>query len=191
MSPALFSLLKGTPADFTHLKVLTLGGEPLPKTAITLWADRVRVLNAYGTTEGTVYQTCADISAAFARGLDVSALRSRAGYPIASAIVGLDMAASERPGLGEVYVGGVSRGLRRRGCVVCGQLTCHWACSFLSLLLRCYPLAAPPGVIDPALLRVPPASAAGRATLCGCSCSMPRLLAAAKKMPERDPADVS
>ena len=42
---------------YTSLEVVTLGGERIPRHLVKTWAEAVRLVNVYGTTEGTVYQT--------------------------------------------------------------------------------------------------------------------------------------
>jgi amino acid adenylation domain-containing protein len=48
---------------FTNLQVVTLGGERVPRGLVQRWAESVRLVNVYGTTEGTVYQTSHTYSA--------------------------------------------------------------------------------------------------------------------------------
>lgn len=57
-TPLLWSQLEGPGAeDFPALRVVTLGGEKVPQKLVETWAESVRLVNVYGTTEGTVYQT--------------------------------------------------------------------------------------------------------------------------------------
>ncbi len=63
-TPLLWSQLEGSDCDdagterkFANLQVVTLGGERIPRRLVQTWADSVRLVNVYGTTEGTVYQT--------------------------------------------------------------------------------------------------------------------------------------
>jgi acyl carrier protein len=46
-----------SPDDVPSLKRLTLGGEPLNSKVIKIWADRVHLINVYGTTECCVTST--------------------------------------------------------------------------------------------------------------------------------------
>ena len=46
------------------LRVVTLGGEKVPQQLVERWAEAVRLVNVYGTTEGTVYQTSHTYSSA-------------------------------------------------------------------------------------------------------------------------------
>ena len=41
----------------SSLRVVALGGEPIPKRVVHAWADRVRLYATYGVTEACVYQT--------------------------------------------------------------------------------------------------------------------------------------
>lgn len=42
------------PEDVKSLKQITLGGEPLTSKIIQTWANKVRFINAYGTSETSV-----------------------------------------------------------------------------------------------------------------------------------------
>eukprot|EP01052_Picozoa_sp_SAG31_P009397 SAG31_NODE_492_length_14913_cov_4.109086_3_plen_1016_part_00 len=59
-TPLLWSQLEaeaGKPTGrYPALQVVTLGGEKVPKQLVETWAESVRLVNVYGTTEGTVYQ---------------------------------------------------------------------------------------------------------------------------------------
>jgi non-ribosomal peptide synthetase component F len=55
-TPAVWRLISKDANDLTHLKVVALGGEPMPETVVSQWAGRVTLMNLYGTTEATVYQ---------------------------------------------------------------------------------------------------------------------------------------
>eukprot|EP00041_Stephanoeca_diplocostata_P037491 m.1421675 g.1421675 ORF g.1421675 m.1421675 type:complete len:457 (-) comp25047_c0_seq38:5594-6964(-) len=57
-TPALWSLLHTQSAtDIPTLRCVALGGEPMPQRVISTWSNQVRLINTYGVTEGTVYQT--------------------------------------------------------------------------------------------------------------------------------------
>ncbi|MFF5471233.1 amino acid adenylation domain-containing protein [Streptomyces achromogenes] len=47
-------------ADPPALRLMVLGGEPVPPELVRRWADRCRVVNAYGPTEATVCVTMGD-----------------------------------------------------------------------------------------------------------------------------------
>lgn len=58
-TPALWSLVTCSPAALPSLRVVALGGEPTPGALVAAWGDAVELLNTYGVTECTVYQTLA------------------------------------------------------------------------------------------------------------------------------------
>jgi acyl-CoA synthetase (AMP-forming)/AMP-acid ligase II len=55
-TPPVWSLVRDDTA-LPYLRVVALGGEEMPRAILQRWADRVTLLNVYGTTECTVYQT--------------------------------------------------------------------------------------------------------------------------------------
>ncbi|KAG9235149.1 hypothetical protein BJ875DRAFT_529770 [Amylocarpus encephaloides] len=55
MTPSLVRLIE--PSDVPGLKTLALGGEPLSKTDVQVWADRLQLINGYGPTETSVAAT--------------------------------------------------------------------------------------------------------------------------------------
>lgn len=61
-TPALWSMLDAGPDCLSDLKVVALGGEPIPRTAVEEWSSKVRFINTYGVTECTVCQTAGDTS---------------------------------------------------------------------------------------------------------------------------------
>ncbi|KAM3084248.1 hypothetical protein ACMFMG_001647 [Clarireedia jacksonii] len=52
-----------SPDSVPSLKQITLGGEPITANVIKTWANRVRLINAYGTTECCVTSICREVSA--------------------------------------------------------------------------------------------------------------------------------
>ncbi|KAL3781530.1 hypothetical protein ACHAW5_005427 [Stephanodiscus triporus] len=74
-TPALWSTMEGRgPDDFPHLKVVALGGEPIPRSIVARWARRCpgdegesfdrrrpRLCATYGVTEACVYQTFGEV----------------------------------------------------------------------------------------------------------------------------------
>ncbi|PQE22797.1 non-ribosomal peptide synthetase protein [Rutstroemia sp. NJR-2017a BBW] len=52
-----------SPDSVPSLKQVTLGGEPITANVIKTWANRVRLINAYGTTECCVTSICREVSA--------------------------------------------------------------------------------------------------------------------------------
>ncbi|KAJ1490749.1 hypothetical protein T484DRAFT_1883850, partial [Baffinella frigidus] len=56
-TPAVFRALRASPAALPDLRVVALGGEAMKAETITEWAGSVALLNVYGTTEATVYQS--------------------------------------------------------------------------------------------------------------------------------------
>ncbi|EKX45237.1 hypothetical protein GUITHDRAFT_71516, partial [Guillardia theta CCMP2712] len=58
-TPALWGLLDGSvsAADLPHLRVLALGGAALTASIVAKWSRALRLINTYGVTEATVYQT--------------------------------------------------------------------------------------------------------------------------------------
>lgn len=74
-TPTLWSMVHSTgtkPAYFSSLKVVALGGEPIPKSIVSTWArdtnmgqsefnSRLKLLATYGVTESCVYQTCGEV----------------------------------------------------------------------------------------------------------------------------------
>ncbi|KAJ1529025.1 hypothetical protein HK405_002454, partial [Cladochytrium tenue] len=50
------------PDELPALRVVALGGEPMPAAVAARWAGRVRLLNTYGVTECCVYQTVAEVA---------------------------------------------------------------------------------------------------------------------------------
>ncbi|KAL1519974.1 hypothetical protein AB1Y20_023458 [Prymnesium parvum] len=63
VTPSLWSLLAAAPTALPSLRVVALGGEKLPLSAVAPWiAAGVDVLNTYGVTEATVYQTAAHLT---------------------------------------------------------------------------------------------------------------------------------
>ena len=59
-TPSLWSLLKAGPQDVPHLRVVALGGEPIPVAVVNKWSPCLRLINTYGVTECTVCQTAVD-----------------------------------------------------------------------------------------------------------------------------------
>ncbi|GME55073.1 uncharacterized protein SETTUDRAFT_155102 [Neofusicoccum parvum] len=57
-TPSLLNLLK--PEEVTCLQILTVGGEPVTEQLIQTWAHRVRLLEAFGMTEGVAIETKID-----------------------------------------------------------------------------------------------------------------------------------
>ena len=125
-TPLLWSQLQeGRSADtttveqvYTSLEVVTLGGERIPRHLVKTWADAVRLVNVYGTTEGTVYQTshtystCNDNPACIGRPLPGTAVAVvRQDCPdadkltVADGIATYPLAACDE--VGELWTGGV------------------------------------------------------------------------------------
>ncbi|PQE24211.1 non-ribosomal peptide synthetase protein [Rutstroemia sp. NJR-2017a BVV2] len=52
-----------SPNSVPSLKQVTLGGEPITANVIKIWANHVRLINAYGTTECCVTSICREVSA--------------------------------------------------------------------------------------------------------------------------------
>ncbi|KAL7537415.1 hypothetical protein ACHAXR_007810 [Thalassiosira sp. AJA248-18] len=78
-TPTLWSTIEGNPHSLPSLKVIALGGEPIPKAIVGKWArskrmpqdgadheiwDRTypRLYATYGVTEACVYQTCGEVA---------------------------------------------------------------------------------------------------------------------------------
>lgn len=55
-TPAIWRTVTKDPSELGHLRVVALGGEPMPDAVVARWAHAVTLLNLYGTTEATVYQ---------------------------------------------------------------------------------------------------------------------------------------
>jgi acyl-coenzyme A synthetase/AMP-(fatty) acid ligase len=71
---SLLMMSGGRPRDMPHLRVVALGGEPIPKQIVQTWARRktckeegiiteghCRLFATYGVTEATVYQTMGEV----------------------------------------------------------------------------------------------------------------------------------
>lgn len=56
-TPSCWALLGAAPLELPALRVVALGGEPTPPALAARWAGHVELLNTYGVTECTVYQT--------------------------------------------------------------------------------------------------------------------------------------
>jgi len=55
-TPAVWRTVTMEPSQLPWLRVVGLGGEPMPDSMVTRWAGAVKLLALYGTTEATVYQ---------------------------------------------------------------------------------------------------------------------------------------
>ena len=55
-TPAVWRTVTREARELPHLRVVALGGEPMPDALVSKWAGTVTLLNLYGTTEATVYQ---------------------------------------------------------------------------------------------------------------------------------------
>ena len=91
-TPGLWSMLGEGPGAFPDLKVAALGGEKIPPGILEEWGGAVCLLNTYGTTEATVYQTTAR--------LDPGSDPARIGTPLDGVLLALDEG-------GQLWIGGL------------------------------------------------------------------------------------
>lgn len=100
-TPSLWRTLDVTPGCkmLSTLRVLTLGGERMTCEQVKNWSESVRMLNVYGTTECTVWQTVQTMSPELSP--------SSAGYAMPGNLLGVE-ARSDGPG--EVVIGGAQVG---------------------------------------------------------------------------------
>ncbi|EKX53113.1 hypothetical protein GUITHDRAFT_64869, partial [Guillardia theta CCMP2712] len=106
-TPILWRTIQEPVDKYTELEVVALGGEAMPRELVEKWADRVCLLNVYGTTEATVYQTM--------RKMEVGDNPRMIGRPLTGVLVkviGEDGEEAKEGETGELHVGGeqVSRG---------------------------------------------------------------------------------
>eukprot|EP01134_Creolimax_fragrantissima_P006394 CFRG6394T1 len=55
-TPALWALVSPS-TPLPHLHTIALGGETMPQAMLSAWANKLRIINTYGVTEATAYQT--------------------------------------------------------------------------------------------------------------------------------------
>eukprot|EP00873_Tetraselmis_striata_P002700 jgi/Tetstr1/422964/TSEL_013742.t1 len=94
-TPSCWALLGAAPLELPALRVVALGGEPTPPALAARWAGHVELLNTYGVTECTVYQTAGRLPP----DATVESVRS-AGRPLPG--VALAVVALAAQGQGEV-----------------------------------------------------------------------------------------
>ncbi|KAK3276536.1 hypothetical protein CYMTET_15399 [Cymbomonas tetramitiformis] len=101
-TPALWALMDAATEELPELRVVALGGEPLQAETVQRWANgQVTLLNTYGVTEATVYQTTHACSSS-----DLSPQDLRL---VGSPLPGVEPVVDLFPGedYGEVCIGGV------------------------------------------------------------------------------------
>eukprot|EP01050_Picozoa_sp_SAG11_P022484 SAG11_NODE_4264_length_1981_cov_1.382572_1_plen_526_part_10 len=139
-TPLLWSQLEppGTKgaAALPALKVVTLGGEKVPRKLVEGWAEAVRLVNVYGTTEGTVYQMSHTYSTATSNpacigrplpGVAVAVVRQHDAAGERASPASLELA--DRGELGELITGGVQTAAGYHG----AQLEAESTAAFLPL----------------------------------------------------------
>jgi amino acid adenylation domain-containing protein/non-ribosomal peptide synthase protein (TIGR01720 family) len=77
LTPTVVSLLR--PEQVASLQTLAVGGEALPQEIVTMWADKVALINVYGPSECTVWSMCAC-------GLTTSSAPANIGRTFASSV---------------------------------------------------------------------------------------------------------
>lgn len=122
-TPSLWAMLELAPSALPALRVVALGGEPMPLSLAQPWvraAPSLALLNTYGVTEACVFQTAGRVVSLESAGWEGGA--PAAGGPLPTVRLGLlPCAEAEAEGggpceVGEIVLGGVqlARGYHRR-----------------------------------------------------------------------------